>query len=75
MKDPWDSGVPRADTIWRYSHIDMVDSMDTVDGELKGGADVLPDIQPRYAGTYGMLCLGRKSKATKLDVVGRAKHG
>jgi hypothetical protein len=48
MKDRWDSGVPRADTIWWYSHIDMVDSMDTVDGELKCGADVLPNIQPQY---------------------------
>jgi hypothetical protein len=30
MKDHWDSEVPRADTIWWYSHIDMVDSMNEV---------------------------------------------
>jgi hypothetical protein len=44
MKDPWDGGIPGADTIQRYSHIDMEDGMDTIDGELKCGADLLHDI-------------------------------
>jgi hypothetical protein len=48
MKDPWDGGIPGADTIQRYSHIDMVDGMDTIDGELKCGADLPQDILPRH---------------------------
>jgi hypothetical protein len=41
VKDPWDGRVAGSDTIQRYSHIDMVDGMDTIDGELRCGADLL----------------------------------
>jgi hypothetical protein len=41
IKDPWDGRVAGSDTIQRYSHIDMVDGMDTIDGELRCGADLM----------------------------------